>query len=90
MMTCYTLTTDVVVSRGNRSSPALPVSSILACGKVHQLIYSSTAVAWEAGKPLKLETITVDPPKKDEVRIKVLYTALCHTVSYGVIDLLDA
>ncbi|SGY57242.1 BQ5605_C006g04243 [Microbotryum silenes-dioicae] len=36
-------------------------------------------VAWEAGKPLSLEEITVDPPKKDEVRIKILYTALCHT-----------
>lgn len=26
-----------------------------------------------------VEEITVDPPQKDEVRIKVLYNALCHT-----------
>uniref|UniRef100_A0A0H5FSE0 Uncharacterized protein n=1 Tax=Leucosporidium scottii TaxID=5278 RepID=A0A0H5FSE0_9BASI len=45
------------------------------------ILCQSTAVAWEAGKPLTLEEITVDPPKKDEVRIKVLYTALCHTLS---------
>lgn len=38
------------------------------------------AVAWEAGKPLSLETITVDPPQANEVRIKVLFTGLCHTV----------
>jgi len=29
------------------------------------------AVAWEAKKPLSIETITVDPPKAHEVRIKV-------------------
>ncbi|SCZ97901.1 BZ3500_MvSof-1268-A1-R1_Chr7-3g09633 [Microbotryum saponariae] len=44
-----------------------------------KVITCQAAVAWEAGKPLSLEEITVDPPKKDEVRIKILYTALCHT-----------
>ncbi|ORY78865.1 chaperonin 10-like protein [Leucosporidium creatinivorum] len=46
---------------------------------VGKTITCQAAVAWEAGKPLSLEEITVDPPQKDEVRIKVLYTALCHT-----------
>ncbi|KAM0745650.1 glutathione-dependent formaldehyde dehydrogenase, partial [Meredithblackwellia eburnea MCA 4105] len=44
-----------------------------------QVITCKAAVAWAAGEPLKIETITVDPPQKDEVRIKVLYTGLCHT-----------
>ncbi|KAM0788993.1 formate dehydrogenase (NAD+) [Microbotryomycetes sp. NB124-2] len=47
-----------------------------------QTITCKAAVAWEAGKPLTIEEVTVDPPKKDEVRIKVLYTALCHTDLY--------
>lgn len=46
-----------------------------------QVITCKAAVAWEAGKPVSIEEITVDPPKANEVRIKVLYNALCHTVS---------
>lgn len=40
------------------------------------------AVAWEAGKPLSIETVEVAPPKKGEVRIKVLATGVCHTDDY--------
>lgn len=38
-------------------------------------------MAWEAAKPLTLETIEVAPPRAGEVRVKVEYTGLCHTVS---------
>ncbi|KAL5018949.1 hypothetical protein ScPMuIL_004671 [Solemya velum] len=40
------------------------------------------AVAWEAKKPLSLETVTVDPPKAGEVRLKVVATGVCHTDAY--------
>ncbi|XP_031550857.1 alcohol dehydrogenase class-3-like [Actinia tenebrosa] len=40
------------------------------------------AVAWEAGKPLTVETIEVAPPKANEVRIKILATGVCHTDAY--------
>ncbi|SCV99786.1 LAFE_0B02476g1_1 [Lachancea fermentati] len=40
------------------------------------------AVAYEAGKPLTVEEIVVDPPKAHEVRIKIEYTAVCHTDAY--------
>ncbi|XP_035679483.1 alcohol dehydrogenase class-3-like [Branchiostoma floridae] len=40
------------------------------------------AVAWEAKKPLVIETIEVAPPKAHEVRIKVLATGVCHTDAY--------
>eukprot|EP01091_Cochliopodium_minus_P011904 TRINITY_DN3494_c0_g1_i1.p1 TRINITY_DN3494_c0_g1~~TRINITY_DN3494_c0_g1_i1.p1 ORF type:complete len:378 (-),score=127.94 TRINITY_DN3494_c0_g1_i1:60-1193(-) len=40
------------------------------------------AVAWEAKKDLVIEEITVDPPKKGEVRIKLSATGICHTDSY--------
>ncbi|XP_066305207.1 alcohol dehydrogenase class-3-like [Branchiostoma lanceolatum] len=40
------------------------------------------AVAWEAKKPLVIETIEVAPPRAHEVRIKVLATGVCHTDAY--------
>ncbi|CAD5224817.1 unnamed protein product [Bursaphelenchus okinawaensis] len=39
-------------------------------------------VAWEPKKPLSLEEIEVAPPKAGEVRVQILYTALCHTDVY--------
>ncbi|CAH2049610.1 unnamed protein product [Thlaspi arvense] len=44
-----------------------------------QVIRCKAAVAWEAGKPLVIEEVEVAPPQKMEVRMKILYTALCHT-----------
>lgn len=43
---------------------------------------NAAAVAWEPGKPLVIEEVEVAPPQANEVRIKVLYTALCHTDVY--------
>lgn len=40
------------------------------------------AVAWEAKKPLSIETIEVTPPRAHEVRIKVLFSGVCHTDAY--------
>ncbi|WWC89666.1 S-(hydroxymethyl)glutathione dehydrogenase [Kwoniella dendrophila CBS 6074] len=47
-----------------------------------KVITCKAAIAWEAAKPLSIETIEVSPPKEGEVRIKVLYTGLCHTDAY--------
>ncbi|KAL5506857.1 hypothetical protein EMCRGX_G008607 [Ephydatia muelleri] len=49
------------------------------CGKV---IQCRAAVAWEAKKPLSIETVEVQPPKSGEVRIKILATGVCHTDAY--------
>ena len=38
-----------------------------------QPIQCKAAIAWEAKKPLEVKTVTVDPPGKGEVRIKVLH-----------------
>jgi len=40
------------------------------------------AVAWKAKEPLKLEEVTVAPPGPGEVRLKVLFTGVCHTDAY--------
>jgi len=49
---------------------------------VGKVITCKAAVAWEAKKPLTIETIEVDPPKAGEVRLKVIATGVCHTDSY--------
>ena len=48
----------------------------------NQVIRCKAAVAWEAGKPLSIEEVEVAPPKAQEVRIKIMATAICHTDAY--------
>lgn len=43
---------------------------------------NTAAVAWEAGKPLVIEEVEVAPPQKMEVRVKIIFTSLCHTDVY--------
>jgi S-(hydroxymethyl)glutathione dehydrogenase/alcohol dehydrogenase len=40
------------------------------------------AVAWEAGKPLTIETIEIEGPKEGEVLVEVMATGVCHTDAY--------
>lgn len=47
-----------------------------------KVIKCKAAVAWEAGKPLSIEDIEVDPPKAGEVRVKIFATGVCHTDAY--------
>lgn len=47
-----------------------------------KVISCKAAVAWEAKKPLVIETVDVAPPKANEVRIKILSTGVCHTDAY--------
>ncbi|HYZ61956.1 MAG TPA: S-(hydroxymethyl)glutathione dehydrogenase, partial [Acetobacteraceae bacterium] len=37
------------------------------------------AVAFEAGKPLSIETVQLEGPKDGEVLIEVKATGICHT-----------
>jgi len=45
-------------------------------------IQCKAAVAWAPNQPLKVEIITVAPPKANEVRLKIFANALCHTDLY--------
>lgn len=47
-----------------------------------QVIRCRAAVAWEPGKPLVMEEVEVAPPQAMEVRLKILFTSLCHTDVY--------
>src|SRR6202453_1656634 len=40
------------------------------------------AIAWEAGKPLTIETIEVGGPRAGEVLVEVMATGVCHTDAY--------
>jgi S-(hydroxymethyl)glutathione dehydrogenase / alcohol dehydrogenase len=40
------------------------------------------AVAWEAGKPLTIETIRIEGPKGGGVLVEVMATGVCHTDAY--------
>jgi len=37
------------------------------------------AVMRKRGKPFKLETLTLDPPRPDEVLVRIVATGVCHT-----------
>ncbi|MED6136425.1 alcohol dehydrogenase [Stylosanthes scabra] len=50
--------------------------------KAGQVIKCRAAVAWEEGKPLAIEEVEVAPPEAGEVRLKILYTSLCHSDLY--------
>src|SRR5260370_6835368 len=43
---------------------------------------SRAAVAWEANKPLTVETIEIGGPKPGEVLVEVMATGVCHTDAY--------
>ncbi|MDR3375629.1 MAG: S-(hydroxymethyl)glutathione dehydrogenase/class III alcohol dehydrogenase [Ancalomicrobiaceae bacterium] len=43
---------------------------------------SRAAVAWEAKKPLTIETIDIGGPKAGEVLVEVMATGVCHTDAY--------
>lgn len=40
------------------------------------------AVAWEANKPLSIEEVDLEGPKKGEVLVKIIASGVCHTDAY--------
>ncbi|XP_022606075.1 alcohol dehydrogenase 1-like [Seriola dumerili] len=51
-----------------------------------KVIKCKAAVAWEPKKPLVIEEIEVAPPQANEVRIKIVATAVCHTDLYHLLE----
>ena len=43
---------------------------------------SRAAVAWEAGKPLSIELIDVEGPRRGEVLLRTVATGVCHTDAF--------
>ncbi|KAG2259304.1 hypothetical protein Bca52824_078598 [Brassica carinata] len=44
-----------------------------------KVITCRAAVAWGAGEALVMEDVKVDPPQRLEVRLRILFTSICHT-----------
>ncbi|XP_010251993.1 PREDICTED: alcohol dehydrogenase-like 4 [Nelumbo nucifera] len=44
-----------------------------------KVISCKGAVVWGPGQPFVMEKVQVDPPQKMEVRVKILFTSICHT-----------
>ncbi|KAE8668734.1 Alcohol dehydrogenase 2 [Hibiscus syriacus] len=42
-------------------------------------ITCKAAVAWGPGEPMLIQDVRVAPPQKMEVRLKILFTSICHT-----------
>ncbi|XP_076926584.1 alcohol dehydrogenase-like 4 [Bidens hawaiensis] len=42
-------------------------------------ITCTAAVAWGPGQPFSMQQIRVQPPQQSEVRVKILFTSICHT-----------
>jgi S-(hydroxymethyl)glutathione dehydrogenase/alcohol dehydrogenase len=40
------------------------------------------AIAWEAGKPLTVETVDLEGPRPGEVLVELMATGICHTDAY--------
>lgn len=61
---------------------ALETDAILAAGTAGKPIKCTAMVARGPKMPLVAEEITVEAPKRGEVRVKVIANALCHTDIY--------
>jgi S-(hydroxymethyl)glutathione dehydrogenase/alcohol dehydrogenase len=45
-------------------------------------VKARAAVAWQAGKPLSIETVEVDGPKAGEALVRIVATGVCHTDAF--------
>lgn len=45
-------------------------------------IKTKAAIAWEAGKPLSIEEVDLELPKKGEVLVRLTATGVCHTDAF--------
>ena len=51
-----------------------------------QVITCRAAICWAPGKGQTVETITVEPPKTREVRVKVIANGICRSDAHHIDD----
>ncbi|XP_042452248.1 alcohol dehydrogenase-like 4 [Zingiber officinale] len=54
-------------------------SAAAAAAADRKIITCKAAVVWAPGEPFVIQKVQVEPPQKLEVRIKILFTSICHT-----------
>ena len=69
-------------AHGEQLAKAASESDVQVSDTAGKPITCQAMVARAPKEPLTLETITVDPPKAGEVRVRVIANALCHTDIY--------
>ncbi len=47
-------------------------------------MYMKAAICNEFGKPLVIEEVTLEPPGKGEVKIRIAATAICHSDIHSI------
>lgn len=71
----------VIACKGNIVIEKSP--SFCFCSSLPALTYanfnSEAAVVWAPGEPFVIQEVEVEPPQKLEVRVKILFTSICHT-----------
>ncbi|RWR89569.1 alcohol dehydrogenase-like protein 4 isoform X1 [Cinnamomum micranthum f. kanehirae] len=61
------------------SDDGLHANGFIPSNTAGKVITCRAAVAWGPKEPIVIEEVLVDPPQKMEVRIKVVFTSICHT-----------
>src|SRR4029078_4563512 len=69
------------MERGNSEfcSPRSATTRVQSVGRGEISMVVRAAVAFEAGKPLEVTTVTLDGPKQGEVLVEIKATGICHT-----------
>ncbi|XP_052124536.1 alcohol dehydrogenase class-3-like isoform X2 [Frankliniella occidentalis] len=49
-----------------------------------KVIHCKAAVCWAKDEPLVIESISVEPPRNNEVRIRMVSTSFCHSDLHGI------
>jgi S-(hydroxymethyl)glutathione dehydrogenase/alcohol dehydrogenase len=58
-------------------------ASIQMENEIHmEVIKTRAAVAWSPGQPLSIEEVDLLPPRKGEVRVRIVATGVCHTDAF--------
>lgn len=70
----------VITCKGNHIPPSIAASFLqIVFFFLYTLFYCEAAVAWGPGEALIMEEVEVDPPRPNEIRIKVICTSLCRS-----------
>ncbi|CAG2178134.1 unnamed protein product, partial [Oppiella nova] len=85
MMCAGNLKIDSMITHRMRLEDIGRAFDVLKAGEtIRTTITCRAAVLWKEGSPLTVETITVDPPKKGEVRVRMVAAGVCATDAHFV------
>jgi S-(hydroxymethyl)glutathione dehydrogenase/alcohol dehydrogenase len=63
-------------------NPVISWNQAVDTTRQEEIVEVKAAVAYEAGKPLTIETVQLEGPKAGEVMVEIKATGVCHTDAY--------